>query len=310
MQTKIIQLDPRKLKPLAVNAHFMEPDEYQRLVANIRKDGTLSSVPFVCIDDPDAGEPVYEVLSGNHRVSAAIDAGLEEIYVLATDEFIDPQRRIAIQLSHNAIKGQDDPTILRRLYEELDIDWKQYAALDDKTLELLEKSKTAALGEANLAFQTFSLVFLPDEVERVKAAFQAARDFIKGSQAMAICRWSDYDRFLETLDTVSAAHDVMSSATALMLLLDLAEPQLATLTDAWYDQQAQQARRTKGEVPASVLVGSRIPVKSATVIQRAVGAMIDRGEVPAEKRYEALVRLAETYLNDCADSGKEHTSDT
>lgn len=45
------------------------------------------------------------------------------------------EHRIAIQLSHNAIVGQDDPDILKKLYDKiLDIDLKEYSGLDDKTL--------------------------------------------------------------------------------------------------------------------------------------------------------------------------------
>lgn len=75
MQTKVIQVDPKTLKLLEVNARFMRHEEFQRLVANVKQDGQLTSAPFAA-RNPDG---TYEVLSGNHRVQAAIAAGLESI---------------------------------------------------------------------------------------------------------------------------------------------------------------------------------------------------------------------------------------
>ena len=46
METEIIKINPRDIKLLEVNARYMKPDEYQKLVANIKKDGQLTSVPF------------------------------------------------------------------------------------------------------------------------------------------------------------------------------------------------------------------------------------------------------------------------
>lgn len=62
-----------ELKLLEKNARYMKPEQFNRLVENIRRDGCLTSVPLVHRD----GESLV-VVSGNHRVSAAIKAGIEE----------------------------------------------------------------------------------------------------------------------------------------------------------------------------------------------------------------------------------------
>ena len=46
MQTKVIHVDPKTLKLLEMNARFMRHEEFQRLVANVKKDGQLTSAPF------------------------------------------------------------------------------------------------------------------------------------------------------------------------------------------------------------------------------------------------------------------------
>ncbi|MFE7277922.1 hypothetical protein [Streptomyces sp. NPDC057623] len=51
---------------------------------------------------------------------------------------------IAPQLSRNAIAGQDDPAILKELYDELEsVEWRQCTGLDDKALDLLGWGSTS-----------------------------------------------------------------------------------------------------------------------------------------------------------------------
>ncbi|MFE0256323.1 hypothetical protein [Streptomyces sp. NPDC059010] len=62
----------------------------------------------------------------DHRALAAIEAGLPQIWWMQIDEPLPRQRQIALQLSHNAIAGQDDLTILKELYDELEsVGWRQ-----------------------------------------------------------------------------------------------------------------------------------------------------------------------------------------
>ena len=50
INTRIIEIDPRELKLLKMNARFMRHEEFQRLVANIKRDGQLTSAPFAALD--------------------------------------------------------------------------------------------------------------------------------------------------------------------------------------------------------------------------------------------------------------------
>jgi hypothetical protein len=108
--------------------------------------GCLTSTPLVW-NDRDTGR--LGVLSGNHRTLAAIEAGLPQIWWTQIDEPLPRQRQIALQLSRNAIAGQDDPAILKELYDELEsVEWRQCTGLDDKAPDLLEKVDVASLGES------------------------------------------------------------------------------------------------------------------------------------------------------------------
>jgi hypothetical protein len=115
----------------------MRHEQFQRLVANIREDGHLTSTPLVW-HDADSGRRI--VLSGNHPTKAAIEAGLSTIFWLEVTDPLPRQKQIALQLSHNAITGEDDPATVKALYEELeDVSMRLYSGLDDKTLDLLDE---------------------------------------------------------------------------------------------------------------------------------------------------------------------------
>ncbi len=113
---------------------------FSQLVENIRRDGCLTSVPLVYDDDGK-----LEVLSGNHRVMAAIKAGLEEAEVMEITTPLGREQRVAIQLSHNAIAGADDPSILAELWADLDFAYKEYSGLTEEDLAGITEIDTTAI---------------------------------------------------------------------------------------------------------------------------------------------------------------------
>lgn len=229
MRTEIRTVDPRALRLLEINANVMPHELFQRLVSNVRHDGALTSVPLVAPLEDDPG--VLEVLSGNHRTKAAIAAGLATIDVMVVLDPLDRQQRVAIQLSHNSIAGEDDPALLKQLYAELDIEWRQYAALDDKQLGELAQVDVGALPQVSLEYQPLTFVFLPHEADRIREVFARARQASPG--ALYLARWGEYDRLLDTLEDVGAAHGVRNGAAQLLLMLDLVERHIGELLTAW-----------------------------------------------------------------------------
>lgn len=303
MRTEIISVNPRALQLLAVNAHSMPHAMFQQLVANIARDGALTSVPLVAPlglyargDEPqrdDQGAEVLEVLSGNHRVRAAIVAGLDQIAVMAIRDPLSREQRVAIQLSHNSINGEDDPATLKQLYEQLDIDWRQYAALDDKAVAALAEVKIGALPSVSLEYQPLTFVFLPHEAERIAELFKAVRQACPGDLYLA--RWGEYDRLLDTLEDVGAAHSVRNGAAQLLIMLELVERHLGDLQGAWLDNLGKAKTKT---APLSSLFGATaIPGKEAAVIARALAAAKER-QVGAAA---AVASWAERYLRELKD---------
>ena len=205
------------------NARFMRVEQYRRLVENIRRDGCLTSVPFaVRRPGATAAEDRYVILSGNHRVKAAQDAGLTEVMVLYTDRGLTRAQQVAIQLSHNAVVGQDDLAILRELYDEVnDVALKEYSGLDDLVLGQLNPPTLEPLSEKGLEYRIVSIAFLPEEVERAEKVFAKVLEQAMGDVTW-VNRFADYDRVLDALTAAKASAGVKNTATAFGLLLDLA----------------------------------------------------------------------------------------
>jgi ParB-like nuclease domain len=286
---KLVEGDPRSLTLLDINARFLPHETFRQLVANIKSDGCLTSTPLVW-NDAESGRLV--VLSGNHRTLAAIEAELPTIWWMQIDEPLPRQRQIALQLSHNAIAGQDDPAILKELYDELEsVEWRQYTGLDDKALDLLAQVDVASLGEANLDFASVQIMFLPAELERAEAAFDAAR-----SASAADERWlaglEQYEPVLDALETSRAAYKIGNSATALGVILAVFERHLGELADGWFDTATGQAHRG-GTAPLETVFGVReLPVETAAVVRAAIDRLVKDGSVPEDEPWRALEILA------------------
>ena len=285
MQTRVVHVDPKTLKLLEVNARFMRHEEFQRLVANVKQDGQLTSAPFAA-RNPDG---TYEVLSGNHRVQAAIAAGLETIPCIITDDELSKEQRIAIV-------GQDDPDTLKKLYDEIfDIDLKEYSGLDDKTLGLLDKAASQAMTEANLEYQVLSVVYLPDELKDAQRIIDKAKDAVKNSAAVWLAKDSEYDRWLDAQETVSSAYNVKNVSAAIKIILDVFERNLTQLSEGWDGEDSKHDNSTW--VPLSTVLGrTKVPAGGAKTIKKALDKMVGSGEITSKNLYEGLVKLCADYI--------------
>lgn len=289
INTRIIQIDPRKIKLLEVNARFMRHETFMRLVDNVKSDGALTSIPFGwhVHDDTtkeplfdDDGEPIWEVLSGNHRVKAAVSAGIPQIDFMITTDYLTPDRRRALQLSHNAIAGEDDPATLKIIYESIgDVDMRVYSGLDDKTLKLLENISVTSLSEANLSFQTVSLTFLPEEAEIVEQTFDEAKKAIKGSKVARLASMADYDTTMDALEAAAGAAGVKNVATALMLIMAVFMDHVTELSDQYLDELGEPVDE-KRTVPLMTIFGDEdIPSKTAAEIKKLIKALRSKGKI-------------------------------
>ena len=276
---------------LEKNARYMTHEMFGNLVKNINRDGGLTSVPF-CLKRKDGK---FLVLSGNHRVSAAIEAGVKEILVLYTDREMSRAEQVAIQLSHNSIEGKDDMSILKSLWDEIDsIDLKYYAGLDDKTLEEMEKLSQKALSEVDLEYKSLTFIFLQEEIERLDAVFERALSGVS-AENIRVAKMQEFDRIIEATAKAKAAYGIKNTAVALDLVLSVFERHYEDLSDGWIDEEGHISN--KGWVPVSSVIGTdEIPAAAAQVLRKAVDRMISKGDLSAKSKWQILEFLSADYL--------------
>lgn len=138
------------------------------------------------------------------------------------------QQGISIQLSHNAITGQDDPNILGRLYESLSLQYKAYSGLTDDSFNVLEKLDIDSLSLGTPKYEEITLLFLPSE----KEVFQKAVEIIdksKATKTIHLAHYEEFGRLFDALVLVKERNNVFNSAVALRDLVDLALERLEQL---------------------------------------------------------------------------------
>lgn len=290
----LVQRDPHTLKLLDVNARFMRKEQYDTLVSNVRRDGALTSVPLVW-RDPDTG--VEEVLSGNHRTMAARDAELSEITVMLIDQPLSQAQRTAIQLSHNAIAGEDDPGTLRVLYESIsDVDLQMYSGLDDKTLDLLEETQVESLSEANLEYASVQLTFLPHELEAAHEALEAAREDAPGVETW-VALMKQYKPFLNAMETAHTSMNIISTAGALAVIMSVFDEHLDDLREGWADENCEPKFNTGRQVPMETVMKTRlVSPKVGSQVLRAVKWAEDHHELGEDGAWGFLAELCDEFM--------------
>lgn len=291
VKTAIVPIDQFDL--LEENARFMSNEMFQNLVRNIEKDGAVTSVPY-CWQQPNGR---YLVLSGNHRVKAGREAGRPYMLTLYNDGPMSEQERIAKQLSHNAIAGEDDPVVLKRLWNKIDkVELKYYAGLDDKTLRELEKINLDALSEVRLDFRTATFVFLPGEQQQIEASFKRAMEFCSERDLYG-ARFEDFDRMMDMLAKTQSAYNIRNIATALVLVLDLFSANQEALAPGWEWRSEEEAKQAQW-VPLSSIFGTdRVPIEAARVLQQAVRMLQNQGEVEKKSLWRCIEMWAADWMS-------------
>jgi len=301
-----IKINPRKLILTKLNARYMKHETYMRLVKNLKKDKELEQDPFCAyyeyyektdkIQYDEDGDPKLEVISGNHRVKAAIDAGIDEITVKVYISPLTKKERIAKQLAHNAIVGEDDPAILKQLYEMIDdVELKEYTGLDDRTLELLEKVTVESITEANIEFQKVSIYFLPSEIERIEKIIEKVLEMAKDERGWIVSQ-KQYDDYMNAVLKASQSMGIRSVATALMIILEIFERHLTDLSDGW--DKENWLRERKRWIPLSSIIGTDcVPISAGKVIKKALKMMTSKGEINNKNLWQAIEYMAADYLS-------------
>ncbi|AZO61759.1 MULTISPECIES: ParB/RepB/Spo0J family partition protein [unclassified Mesorhizobium] len=218
------QVDPNTLRRREKNAHYMAPAMFKRLVENVKIDGRLTTTVLAC-ENKDGS---LEILSGHHRTAAAIEAGLPMVDALVITTPLSEKRKVAIQLSHNSINGEDDQSLLAQLYASLDIDAKKFSGLDDSVLAGDKGPGATALGGANIKYDELLFSFLPEDRVRFEVELEALAKRAKRFRIHAAPQ-SKFDEFFDTIVRTKSQLNIVNSGIALSVMARLAGERLDQL---------------------------------------------------------------------------------
>lgn len=215
-----------ELREQDINARVMTPEAFERLTQNVKKEGRLESLPFTVRRDLDNGKVQFEVVSGHHRLRAARQAGLTEIYVLSDERNLERGKVIAKQLAHNAISGEDDPQTLKKLYEEMQLVediLESFISPDDfDDVSQLAPTSVSDL-TVTIPWKQLSLVFMPATMEKLDIIEKWVRQVPKDSDSVGVVSNEIFNRFRDSAIAVGRTENVRSLGAIFARILDIVE---------------------------------------------------------------------------------------
>lgn len=206
--------------PLEKNAHYMEKDKLDKLVANVSHDGFLSQLPF----GMKRSDGKYLILSGNHRLKASIKASLQFILILYIDE-VDKDTQIAYQLSHNSLVGRDDMQMLRDIYKEMKtIDAKEFSGLNGMQFIDVEKLQVSSINDGDIELTEIKFLFVENRKNDVKAILsELEKQKIDKDCSIVV---GSFDAFIKTMTEVKKTYGIKSNTIAFGRMIEICDETL------------------------------------------------------------------------------------
>lgn len=221
-RVRLVYVNYANLREQDVNANVMPMEMFNALVANIRKHGALESVPLCATRE---GSDVIEIVSGHHRIRAAVTAGQTHGIVLCYFGLTADEIK-AKQLAHNAIAGQSDPEIVKRIFDEIaSVDAKMESYIDPTLVDQLPEP--VAFQQIDIDPQrearAISLIFLPTEATDFDAAMQR---LYTEPDVLYVAHRDSFDGFRDTVHRVMQELNIYSYPTAVSEMARLAMERL------------------------------------------------------------------------------------
>jgi len=210
---------------LGKNARFMDKETQELLTNNIKNDGFLSQLPFAL----KQGDK-YLILSGNHRVKSSRNAKLENIMILFVEN-ISNDKKLEYQLSHNAISGKDDMSILKELYEEIEgIEAKEGTGLNDMDFTEFDKMNLPSINESDIDLVTMAFTFTNSTAEQIDEVLEALEKQNVAKEDLNIVN-IEFDDFIRVMTDVKTRLNIKSNSVAFLKMMNICKEHLDNLVE-------------------------------------------------------------------------------
>jgi len=219
---------------LEKNANVMDDKVLQRLKENIEHDGILTQLPFV--HRLPSGK--YEIISGNHRIKAAKEAGLSEVLCMVCEVTLPEDEKLRIQISHNTIKGEHNELVLRELLSEIvDVDSLRLSGADFDTSTLdWEKVDFKSIDSNALDIRFVVLYFTNPDRRELDRLISEIDEHLTGTSTVYLAQHKAFKGFIEAITGVKREANIINSATALSLVIEYSKEHLSDILDYYQDK--------------------------------------------------------------------------
>lgn len=217
------RIDVSLIEEAKANANNMSKEVFDRLVENIRRGG-LSSAPALWRRNEDGK---YVIISGHHRIKACKKLSMTEIGCLWVEEDqMSDDEKIATQLSHNSLHGEDNKGILKRMFSEItSVDFKQFAHID---IDEIDGAKTFSSTIIPVSeHYNVSFVLYKKDYEALKELFGIVREDMSNSELVVLAdQESTEDLLFETIKSIRERFKIKSANVSFCKILELAQAKM------------------------------------------------------------------------------------
>lgn len=204
------------------NARVMPPEMFNRLTENIKKENRLETVPLAVKRDNH-----FELISGHHRTRAARQAGIDRVICLVDTRDLSRSQTAAKQLAHNSIDGQDDPEIMKLIYDEIqNIEDMLESFIDPTELgkELEKKPYDLSSMELELPWKTFTLTVLPDQLDALTKLIDQIPDSTAG---VGVVSPEIFQKFVATMIELGKTDNIKMCGSICARMVEITNKYLA-----------------------------------------------------------------------------------
>jgi ParB-like chromosome segregation protein Spo0J len=192
-----------------VNARVMSKEKFDRLKKNIEQDSRMESLPLAHMITNPSGNDQLAIISGHHRIRAARMAAVTEIYSLVIDEELTDDQVKAKQLAHNALNGQDDPQLLKVIYDQIqDIQAKIESGVIEEEMNKIYKQVHIDEVSFDFKYELVKIMFLETQFKQ----FEKAARLIEKDEIVMLAAYMDFDIVAEAIRKVSSVDNIRNIA--------------------------------------------------------------------------------------------------
>jgi hypothetical protein len=272
---EVWEVESSEVREQDTNARSMDTKMFDRLSTTIKRDKRLESLPLMAVTD--AG---VEIVSGHHRVRAAVAAGMTKFFALVDTTGLSSSQIKAKQLAHNSIQGKDDAQIVATIYQDIQDAEARLEAFIDRKVEIdVPKVKIGDV-DLNLDYRQVMIIFLPHEKEKFERIAKKLGDVV----TIYASEVERFEQFRLIATRLSKEYEIISMGTILSKMADIVA---ISLGEEMGDDERVSMR--------DLFKAAYIPKEAAEVIRGALEKMKKAGDIGDKNLWQALELWAADY---------------